>query len=304
MSRKAQLFMVVNIRRLLWGAFAALVVLVVLGLTINAYVLNEEARVESATLNPEFVEKAHDMDDDVDTMVTAARGYALTHESRYEEQYENAWNDLEKSLDALEKTASDPKELTALTQFKSAYQALKKITDKQMQEAKVDVRSPATVSETSSARRTAHDRAGSVVDEHYHLQANNADSLKSTRSMLLFLLVLGAIVFLAGAAYAITRIESSMTDSITRQVRRTEAMIAGMADGVMLVDAEGRTVFINPAGQKLIGGELGVTIFKHAETYGFRKASGGELDARELPASQALATGRPVRDATIVIMRG
>src|SRR5213075_1783027 len=102
----------------------------------------------------------------------------------------------------------------------------------------------------------------------------------------------------------IARIEESLSASIARQVRRTEAMIAGMSDGVMLVDGDGRTVFINPAGQKLIGSQLGVPIFKHADVYGFLGENGETLDAKELPAAQALATGQPVHDATMMIVRG
>ena len=47
--------------------------------------------------------------------------------------------------------------------------------------------------------------------------------------------------------------------------------------------------------------ELGVPIFKHAETYGLVNDEGEPIDARELPAARALSTGRPVRDVTMRI---
>ena len=81
-------------------------------------------------------------------------------------------------------------------------------------------------------------------------------------------------------------------------------MIAGMSDGVMLVDGEGKTVFINPAGQSLLGSsEIGVPIDKQAEVYRWRDENGEPLDAKELPAAQALSTGKTVQDRTILITR-
>jgi len=296
--------MVVSIRRLLWGAFAALVVLVIVGLTVNVLVLNAERRQEYVLLTDDVLDRVGAMDDDIDTMVAASRGYQLTRDSRFEEQYDNAWHDFEHAAGAAEFTASDPRDLNALKLFTNSYRELKNLTDQQIKEKKADVVSPKNVVDTGTARRKAHDRADAIIDIHRRDRARALDALGSTRQAILVMLLVASILVLGAAAYAITRIESSMTESITRQVRRTEAMIAGMTDGVMLVDAEGRTVFINPAGQKLIGSELGVSIFKHAETYGFRNAFGGELDAKELPAARALGTGRLVRDVNVVIRRG
>jgi PAS domain S-box-containing protein len=81
-------------------------------------------------------------------------------------------------------------------------------------------------------------------------------------------------------------------------------MIGGMSDGVLLVDGEGKSVFINPAGQRLLGrSDVGVPIFRQAEVYGLRDEHGRMLDARELPAAQALSTGRLVQDMTVLIAR-
>ena len=75
------------------------------------------------------------------------------------------------------------------------------------------------------------------------------------RQWVMLLMVLISVAIIATAAIAIVRVERSIVSSIEGQVKRTEAMIAGMADGVMLVDAEGRTVYINPAGTALFGAE-------------------------------------------------
>jgi PAS domain S-box-containing protein len=95
-----------------------------------------------------------------------------------------------------------------------------------------------------------------------------------------------------------------MTPSISRQGRRTEAIVGGMTDGVMLVDEEGRSVFVNPAGQRLLGNAItGVPIFRHSDVYNFRDAHGRLLDPAQLPAAQALSTGKAVQDVTVLIGR-
>jgi PAS domain S-box-containing protein len=124
------------------------------------------------------------------------------------------------------------------------------------------------------------------------------------RQWVMLLIVLAGVAIIGSASIAILRIERSIVGSIEGQVKRTEAMIAGMADGVMLVDAEGRTVFINPAGEKLLGrGEIGVPIFKQPDVYHLRNDNGERINPDDLPAAQSLATGRAVRDKTMLIER-
>src|SRR5205085_2311131 len=116
-------------------------------------------------------------------------------------------------------------------------------------------------------------------------------------------LLIGVAVILI-AAYLVSRVQQSLASSIARQVRRTEAMIAGMNDGVMLVDEEGKTVFLNPAAQALLGrNDTGVPIFRQAETYRLGDENGRPIDAKELPAARALSTGKTVRETTLVINR-
>ncbi len=118
------------------------------------------------------------------------------------------------------------------------------------------------------------------------------------------LMVAVAIIIIAITSYLIRRIQHSLIASVNRQVRRTETMIAGMSDGVMLVDAEGKTVYLNPAAQSLLGrSDVGVTIFRHAQAYGLLNDGGEPIDDKELPAARALSTGQPVRDVTMLIAR-
>src|SRR2546430_3628587 len=124
------------------------------------------------------------------------------------------------------------------------------------------------------------------------------------RHGLAILKVVVTVIVVNGGAFTAWHNEQLPANSIARQVRRTETMIAGMSDGVMLVDGEGKTVFINTAGQSLLGSsEIGVPIFKQAEVYRLSNESGAPLDAKELPAAQALSTGRTVQDRTVLITR-
>jgi signal transduction histidine kinase/PAS domain-containing protein len=157
---------------------------------------------------------------------------------------------------------------------------------------------------TAEVRRAAKDYAGLVSDRIRTEQAATIDRMTNLRQWVLMAMVFVGLAIIGLGAVAVWRIELSLGASITRQVRRTEAMIAGMTDGVLLVDGEGRSVFINPSGQQLLGrGDVGVPIFKQAEVYRLRDEHGRVLDPKELPAAQALATGRSVKDVTVVIAR-
>src|SRR5256886_7164138 len=115
-------------------------------------------------------------------------------------------------------------------------------------------------------------------------------------------MVVVSMVIVALGGYTVWRIQQSLRQSINREMRRTEAMIAGMSDGVMLVDREGKSIFLNPAGERLLGRpQIGVPIEQHAEVYRLRKEDGSSVDAKELPASQALATGKAIMDVVMMI---
>ena len=112
-----------------------------------------------------------------------------------------------------------------------------------------------------------------------------------------------AILFLAG--FLILRIERSLQQGIDRQIRRTQAMVAGMADGVMLVEEDGRTAFINPAGERLLGTQdVGIPIEKQPAHYGMYDSAGRQLDPGDIPAARALGAGREVHDQEVKLERG
>src|SRR5204862_27865 len=135
-------------------------------------------------------------------------------------------------------------------------------------------------------------------------QRETADRIDNIRQWLMMAVVFFGIGMIVAGGLATWRVEQILRDSMSRQGKRTEAIVGGMSDGVMPVDGEGRTVYVNPAAQRLLGkSTIGVPIFRHSDIYNFRDAHGRLLDPGELPAAQALSTGRAVREMTVVIGR-
>lgn len=293
---------------MLWSAFAALVVLVALGVTLNLVILSVEQRKEQRALNAEepLLDAVDAMDAAVNTMIAAARAYSLTHESQFEAQYDDAKKQFLAAEADADKVATDPNDMRKVAAFKSYFKDIDSLCRTQIDRSAnhPDQIPLLEIDEVAREQRSAPDFFGDISKQHREQQKANLESTDALRQWLILAIIIASLAIIISAAFALWRIERSLNESIARQVARTEAVIGAMADGVMLVDGEGRTVFINPAGQKMIGNETDVPIFRHAEVYGLRAENGEPLDARELPAAQALATSRPVRDVTMTIVRG
>jgi signal transduction histidine kinase/CHASE3 domain sensor protein len=293
---------------MLWSAFAALVVLVAVGVGLNLTILSIERRQEYEAVQAAapLLDAVDQMDSAIVTMVSAARGYILTHQTQFVQQYDDSVKSFEQQYPVAQQLATDPQDQRLLTQFRQHFNDIRGLCDQQIEYVTREHGDEAIASavETARLRRGAPDFYTIVSERHRRAQTKTLEQAAALRQWLILAIVVASFAIIVGAAWSLWRIERSLTESIVRQVQRTEAMIGAMSDGVMLVDVEGKTVFINPAGQQLIGAETGVPIFRHADVYGLRGPNGEPLDARELPAAQALATGRAVNDATMTITRG
>jgi sensor histidine kinase regulating citrate/malate metabolism len=136
-------------------------------------------------------------------------------------------------------------------------------------------------------RRMQPDHAQQLVDRIRAEQRDLSESAIQRRQWLTMGMILLGLLIIGASAVATSRIHARLSESLVRQVRRTEAMIAGMSDGVLLVDGEGDSVFINPAS----------TSWWSEWRSGYRQARlpparRARTDARseELPAAQALST--------------
>ena len=297
-----------SIRRMLWGAFAGLSLLVAAGVAMTIAVVQIERRQEYEIIHSALPlsDSMRAMDEALQTMVAAARGYHLTGQSAFIQQYDDAVRAWDKAAQRAREVSVGTRDQRIVTDFIGHYKDIKGLTDEQIRLARDSEYEKAKewATEVARLRREAPDYAGILSDQHRAEQSAALERATSTRQWIVTLILLGGLLIVGAAAVAVWRIEQLLRESIARQVKRTEAMIGGMTDGVMLVDGEGRAVFINPAGQKLLGkSSLNVPIFRHSDIYRFRDEDGRPVDAQELPAAQALATGRAIEDVTMVIAR-
>jgi len=297
------------IRSTLWSAYGVLVVLIVAGLALTVGILHLSNKQEYRIVEGSgpLLDAVGAMNDDTLAIMSAARGFALTKRSQFQQQYDEAVRDFRKSSTNALRLATEPRDAQRVAKMRKLFDEIKLYTDQEMTSA-IDGRDGNAnefMVAASQEHSSAPDYAGTMADEHARQEHADLQRITGMRSSMTMLMVIVSVVVIGIAAFLIWRIQQSLMASVERQVRRTETMIAGMSDGVMLVDAEGKTAFLNPAAQKLLNrSELGVPIFKHAETYGLVNDEGAPIDAKELPAARALSTGRAVRDATMRIASG
>ena len=297
-----------SIRKLLWGAFATLAVLIAAGLSLTVTVLqianHQEYRIVEGSAP--LVDAMRQMDDDLDVIMGAARGFSLTQQSVYLGDYEAAVRDFDRVAIGAAQLATEPRDGQLVSSLRRHFTEIRQLTDEQIALSKEDHLGNANemMVEAGRLHRAAPDYAGTMAEEHSRQQRQDLRQMTGTRNGLTMLDVVVSLVIIAFAGYLVWRIKQSLIASINRQVKRTESMIAGMSEGVMLVDGEGRTVFLNPAAERLLGrSETGVSIDQQAESYRFRSDTGQPLDADSLPATQALSSGKPVHDVRIRIRR-
>ncbi len=297
-----------SIRKMLWAAFAALALFVALGVGLTTAVLQLERRQEYAVVQESrpLLDAAQAMDDCIGQMISSARAYLLTHESQFTDQYATALRNFDTAVTMASQSAISPRDQQLVVSLRREFAEVRRLTDSQIALAKEGKNDYAVefMLEAARVRRGSPDYAAMLVDQHRISDSRSLTDMDNFRQWVIIAIILLSIAIVAAAAIVVWRIEQALRGSIARQIRRTEAMIAGMPDGVMLVDRDGRSAFINPAGQKLLARtELGVPIFKQAETYGLVRDDGRPLDANELPAAKALSTGRPVHDSLMRVRR-
>jgi signal transduction histidine kinase/CHASE3 domain sensor protein len=297
-----------SIRSTLWSAFAVLVVLIAAGLALTIGILHLSNRQESRIVegSTPLLDAVYAMNDDTLMIMSAARGFALTRQTQFLQQYDEAIRDFRKVAARADQLATDPHDAQTVASMRKNFNEVKQLTDQEMTSLREDRDANANeyMVEASKLYRAAPDYAGTLADEHEREERHDLARIGGMRTGLTLLMVIVSAIIVVLAAYLIWRIQQSLIASINRQVKRTETMIGGMSDGVMLVDAEGKTAYLNRAAKNLLGrADVGVPIFQHAEIYGLLNDAGEPVDASELPAARALSTGRPVRDITMMVAR-
>jgi len=291
-----------TIRRMLWGAFFGLALLTVAGVAATIAILQMEQRREYRIQESSpLLDTMRRMDDAIATLVAASRGFEITDDAAFVQQYDDAERTFVTSMARARELAHDPQDRARVEALIKHHNAVKEKSDVLMKDDDYPRR---TVLDIASLRRKEPDHVDLLSEQIRSDQDERIERLANLRQWLMMGMVLLGVLIVGLSAVAVSRVQHRLGESLIRQVRRTEAMIGGMSDGVLLVDGEGKSVFINPAGQRLLGkSDVGVPIFSQAEVYGMRDEHGRMLDARELPAAQALSTGRLVQDMTVLIAR-
>ena len=297
-----------NIKRLLWSAFVGLALLTAGSVAITILILRVEQTEEYAIVQEArpLLDAVRAMDTSLNTMISATRGFLLTGQTAFLQQYDDAVREFDKSDAVAGDLVRDSRDRALLVQFREHFRQVRELTDLEVQlrrQGREDAAKDVML-DVARLRRETPDYAGMLADRIRTEQRESRERLSGMRQWLMLVVVFLGIAILIAAAIAAARIQSMMGESIERHVKRTEAMIAGMADGVLLADGQGKTVFINPAGQQLLAsGAVGVPIERHAEVYGLRDQHMRPLLPEHLPAAQALSTGRPAEDVTVLIVR-
>ena len=244
-----------SIRTALWAAYAALILLVIAGLAVTVGILQSANRQDYEVVegSAPLLQTMNSMDDDIMTMLSAARGYTLTGQSAFAQQYDDSVREFEKLVHAANRLASDPRDAQLVTGMRREFIELKQLTDREMElvrDGKVQNANEVMI-EAAHIRRSTPDYDSMLDEEHDQRNRAQLQRISSTRNFMTLLALLIGVAIILIAAFLVSRVQQSLASSIARQVRRTETMIAGMTDGVMLVDGEGRTVFLNAAAHSL-----------------------------------------------------
>lgn len=298
-----------SIRRTLWAVFGAIFVFIILATTLNIYVLHTERQQQRRVgqVYEPLLESIMAMDSSISAMLAAARAYTMTGRTEFLAEYEQAIKNHEKTAQAAFQLARQERDGAIVEAMTEHFQELKQLSDEQIEsyDQKIPGRATEKMLEAAKKRRSAYDFAGVFIEREgieRSAQREELDNLRIFQTILLIVLSVGILLM---AGFLILRIERSLQSGIDRQIRRTQAMVAGMADGVMLVEHDGRTAFINPAGERLLGTQdLGVPIEQQPVHYGMYDTNGRMLEPGDIPAARALSTGREVKDQEVRLDRG
>src|SRR5688572_28571834 len=115
--------MSVSIRRMLWGAFAALSQFVAAGVGLTMAILQLEKRQEYRILEESrpLLDAIRQMDRDLISMISAARGYVLTDQTQFTEAHDQATRSFEKSLALAMDLAEQPRDIQVVADMRRHY---------------------------------------------------------------------------------------------------------------------------------------------------------------------------------------
>lgn len=296
-----------SIRKPLWAAFGTLLALLLVAGALNFALLRYEREFEKrqSGVYERLIEAVMRMEGEVNSMLAAARGYTITRQPTFLDRYQGAVRSFERTAASATEIASDPRDLAVIVGFTRYFREMRTLSDRQIALIDEGEISDAvdTMLRAEQRRWQAEDFGAELIERERNRRAEELSTLETLRLALTVLLVLMSVAMVLIAVWMVLRTERSIETGIARQIRRTEAIIAGMADGVMLMNAEGQVVYLNPAGVRILGTEELDLGYGDEQSQLFRSSRGRPLPAHQLPSARALRTGIPVEDAEVVVSR-
>ncbi|PYQ27188.1 MAG: hypothetical protein DMF57_18595, partial [Acidobacteria bacterium] len=121
-----------SIRRTLWAAFAALTTLVAIGLALTVIVLQISKRQEYRIVHGSepLLDAVQDMDADIVGMMGATRGFLLTRQTQFLQQYDDAIRDFEKKSATAVRLATSPRDAQLVSQLRRHFGDMRKLNDR------------------------------------------------------------------------------------------------------------------------------------------------------------------------------
>src|SRR5215813_5148738 len=119
-----------SIRSTLWSAFAVLVVLIAAGVALTIGILHLADRQESRIVegSTPLLDAVYAMNDDTLMIMGAARGFALTRQSQFQQQYDEAVRNFKKVSVRASQLATDPRDAQIVASMHTNFNEVKGFT--------------------------------------------------------------------------------------------------------------------------------------------------------------------------------
>lgn len=292
---------------MLWSFVAALGVLIALGVILTTFVLQRQKREDFLVLqiSQPLIESVTAMDESMQALLAASRAYNLTRETQFLQQYADAARKFDTSAARAYRLAAESRSQQRVVEYRKHFLEIRRLTDYQIGLVRDGLGQNANEAMLEAARiqRLAPDFSGIIIDEQRSSITREVAYITSLNQWLIIAMILGGVLILTGASMLTRRVEASLSESMRRSTRRTEAIVSGMSDGVLLLDGDGKSLFINPVGEDILGtSRVSVPLDEYQREYALFDVHARPLGRGE-PVAQALSTGRPVNDVTIRIIR-
>src|SRR5438105_8135099 len=187
-----------SIRRMLWGAFVTLVVLVAIALVLTLVILNLEKKQELRALQSAkpLVDAVREMDADTLIVVSSARGYVLTRQTLFEQQQADAIREFDKAAATAMQLSTDPYDARTVNAFKKYFGDVRGLSDRQIALAKQGLNGNAVefLLETTRVMQAAPGYAGIIADYHAREQTRELQNMAAIRQWLIIGMVIASVL--------------------------------------------------------------------------------------------------------------